>query len=69
MYGSPDEDLCERVHAAVVLKSGAAPSPQELICYCRDRLAPYKCPKKIVPLPVLPRNAMGKIQKQDLPNK
>ena len=68
VYGRPDEDLGERVQAAVVLKSAAAPSPEELIAYCRDHLAPYKCPKRIVPLPVLPRNAMGKIRKQDLPN-
>ncbi len=68
VYGRPDEDLGERVLAAMVLREGAAPSPEDLIAYCRDRLAPYKCPKKVFLLPDLPRNAMGKIQKQDLPN-
>jgi malonyl-CoA/methylmalonyl-CoA synthetase len=68
VYGRPDEDLGERVLAAVVAKDVIAPSPaEELIAYCRDRLAPYKCPKRIALLPVLPRNTMGKIQKQDLP--
>jgi len=67
VYGRPDEDLGERVMAAVVLKAGAAASSEELLSYCRMRLAPYKCPKKIVQLSALPRNAMGKIQKQGLP--
>ncbi len=68
VYGRPDEDLGERVLAAVVLKDGAAPSPEGLRAYCRGRLAPYKCPKEIIPLSALPRNAMGKAQKQHLPN-
>ena len=68
VYGRTDEDLGEKVLAAVVLKEGAALSSAEIIVYCRQHLAPYKCPKKVVLLPVLPRNAMGKIQKQGLPN-
>jgi acyl-CoA synthetase (AMP-forming)/AMP-acid ligase II len=67
VYGRPDEDLGERVLAAVVLKEGVSVSPEELITRCRQRLAPYKCPKRIVLLPVLPRNAMGKLQKNSLP--
>lgn len=67
VYGRPDEDLGEKVLAAVVLKEGAIFSPEEAIAYCRQHLAPYKCPKKVVLLPALPRNAMGKIQKQELP--
>jgi malonyl-CoA/methylmalonyl-CoA synthetase len=67
VYGRPDEDLGERVLAAVVLKEGVSVSPEELITRCRQLLAPYKCPKQIVLLPALPRNAMGKIQKLDLP--
>jgi malonyl-CoA/methylmalonyl-CoA synthetase len=67
VYGRPDEDLGEKVLAAVVLKDGAVASPEECIAYCRQHLALYKCPKKIVLLPALPRNAMGKIQKQNLP--
>ena len=62
VYGRPDEDLGEKVLAAVVLKEGVSVSSEELIAHCRQRLAPYKCPKKMVLLPVLPRNAMGKIQ-------
>ena len=65
--GRPDEDLGEKVLAAVVLQDGAVLSSDECISYCRKHLAPYKCPKKIVLLPALPRNAMGKLQKGSLP--
>jgi malonyl-CoA/methylmalonyl-CoA synthetase len=68
VYGRPDEDLGERVLAAVVLREGAALSPEDCISYCRNHLAPYKCPKRVFFIPSLPRNAMGKIQKQDLTN-
>ncbi|MBI5585069.1 MAG: acyl-CoA synthetase, partial [Deltaproteobacteria bacterium] len=68
VYGRPDEDLGERVLAAVVLKPGAELSPEDCLAYCRQHLAPYKCPKKVTLLSALPRNAMGKIQKQHLPD-
>lgn len=64
VYGRPDEDLGDRVWAAVVLKESASIGPEKLITYCKSRLAGYKCPKNIIFLPALPRNAMGKIQKQ-----
>jgi malonyl-CoA/methylmalonyl-CoA synthetase len=67
VYGLPDEDLGEKVLAAVVLKDGAIFSPEECLAYCREHLAPYKCPQKVTLLPALPRNAMGKIQRQALP--
>jgi malonyl-CoA/methylmalonyl-CoA synthetase len=66
VYGRPDEDLGEKVLAAVVLRPGAELTPEDCIVYCRQHLAAYKCPKKVTLLPVLPRNAMGKIQKQKL---
>jgi malonyl-CoA/methylmalonyl-CoA synthetase len=66
VYGRPDEDLGEKVLAAVVLKEGFSVSSEELITRCRQRLAPYKCPKIIILLPDLPRNAMGKLQKDSL---
>jgi malonyl-CoA/methylmalonyl-CoA synthetase len=38
----------------------------ELIAYARERLAPYKCPRHVVFVEALPRNAMGKIQRSTL---
>ncbi|MBI5586166.1 MAG: AMP-binding protein [Deltaproteobacteria bacterium] len=68
VYGRPDEDLGEKVLAAVVLRPGAVLTPEDCLAHCRRHLAPYKCPKKVTLLPALPRNAMGKIQKQHLPD-
>jgi malonyl-CoA/methylmalonyl-CoA synthetase len=67
VFGIPDEDFGERVAAAVVPREGVAPpDPRELIETCRCQLAPYKCPKEVRLVPELPRNAMGKIQKNVL---
>jgi malonyl-CoA/methylmalonyl-CoA synthetase len=63
IIGCPDEEWGERIVAVVVLKPGAAPSGEELIEFCRERLAVYKCPKEVFFVDSLPRNAMGKVQK------
>jgi malonyl-CoA/methylmalonyl-CoA synthetase len=52
------------VVAAVVLKEKQPLISDEiLIAFCKEKLASYKCPKKIIFLDELPRNALGKIQK------
>jgi malonyl-CoA/methylmalonyl-CoA synthetase len=66
VVGCPDVEWGERVTAVVVLKQDQAASAEELIGFCRQRLAPYKCPKRIVFQAGLPRNAMGKAQKAEL---
>jgi malonyl-CoA/methylmalonyl-CoA synthetase len=67
VIGLPDEDFGERVTAIVVKKRTAKHlDAEELISFCRDRLATYKCPKEIYYRNELPRNAMGKIQKHQL---
>ena len=53
VIGVPDEKWGEPVTALVVLAPGAAVSADELIAYCRERLAGFKCPKRIE----LPRRA------------
>jgi malonyl-CoA/methylmalonyl-CoA synthetase len=68
VYGRPDEDLGERVLAAVVLKPEVELTLEDCIAHCRRHLASYKCPKQIFFAGELPRNAMGKIQKQNLPD-
>ena len=67
VIGLPDEDYGERVTAIVVLKKGPKPvSTEGMIAYCRQHLASYKCPKEVFVTDQLPRNTMGKIQKNVL---
>ena len=66
VVGVPDDDLGERVVAAVVAKHGARLDETELRQQLRQSLAGYQVPKQIVVLPELPRNAMGKVQKAEL---
>jgi len=70
VVGLTDPDLGESVAAVVVAdtlaKGDATHGEAALIAHCGEHLAPYKCPKKIVFAPDLPRNAMGKVQKGSL---
>jgi acyl-CoA synthetase (AMP-forming)/AMP-acid ligase II len=51
-----------------VLRAGsAAPSIDELRDWARDRLAAYKLPRALVVVDALPRNALGKVVKGELP--
>ncbi|OGO24156.1 MAG: hypothetical protein A2Y54_04160 [Chloroflexi bacterium RBG_16_51_16] len=68
VIGCEDKDWGERVTAIVVLKPGQHSTSEELIRFCRSRLAPYKTPKVIRFRDSLPMNAMGKISKQELRN-
>ena len=63
VVGLPDPDWGEAVTAFVVSKS-PDPCESRLIGHCRQSLAGYKTPKRVVFLESLPRNAMGKVQKQ-----
>jgi len=66
VIGCLDKEWGEKVTAVVVLNQGEAVAAEELIRFCRERLAPYKSPKSIVFRNDLPRNAMGKVQKAEL---
>jgi len=62
----PDEKWGETPCAFITLKASAAPvSEEEMIAFCRERLARYKCPKTVVFGP-LPKTSTGKIQKNVL---
>ena len=63
VFGLPHPDFGEQVTAAVVPKPGAALTEAEVIAALRGRLAGFKLPKRVVFVPALPRNAMGKVQK------
>jgi len=66
VIAAPDERWGETVCALVVLKPGASATEQELIDFCREHLAHFKCPRRIQFIAALPRTATGKIQKNVL---
>ena len=66
IIGVPDVDWGERVRAIVVLKDGMEVDPDDVIEYCRQHLASFKKPESVVFAAALPRNAMGKVLKQEL---
>jgi malonyl-CoA/methylmalonyl-CoA synthetase len=70
VIGVPHADFGEAVVAVVVAlprtASGPAPEPAQLIATLKSRIANFKVPKRIVVVADLPRNAMGKVQKNVL---
>ena len=64
--GVPSETWGEEVTAFVV-PSGSTPLDEtEIIDFAHERLAAYKCPKRVITVKSLPRNAMGKVQRAQL---
>ena len=59
VFGVPDPAWGQRVVAAVVLKPGESASQEEIIRFCKERLASYKAPSSIRFLPSLPRTFEG----------
>ncbi|MDH3681104.1 MAG: AMP-binding protein, partial [Acidimicrobiia bacterium] len=66
VIGVPDEKWGETVKALVVLTEESTSTERELIDYCRDRLAHYKCPTSVEVRDALDRTATGKLQKYKL---
>jgi long-chain acyl-CoA synthetase len=64
--GVPDPLYGEEVAAFVVLKEGATSTDEELISFCRERLADYKCPKTIRIVAEIPKGPTGKLLKRQL---
>ncbi|MCX8021344.1 MAG: long-chain-fatty-acid--CoA ligase [Syntrophorhabdaceae bacterium] len=69
VIGVPDEKWVERVHAVVVLKEGFKVSGDEIIDFCKSRLARYKAPRSIEFVEALPKNPQGKILKREIRDK
>jgi malonyl-CoA/methylmalonyl-CoA synthetase len=66
VIGVPHPDFGEAVTAVVVPETSTMLDSSVLIAAVREQLAGFKCPKTVHSLPELPRNAMGKVQKNEL---
>jgi acyl-CoA synthetase (AMP-forming)/AMP-acid ligase II len=66
VIGVPDEYWGEIVKAVIVLKPGERATPEEIIEFCRGRLASYKKPSIVEFVEELPKNALGKVLKSVL---
>jgi fatty-acyl-CoA synthase len=69
VIGVPHEKWGETPKALVVLRAGQSATERELIEFCRESLAHFKCPTSIEFLDELPRTATGKLQKYRLREK
>ncbi len=66
VYGVNDEVKGEKVKVAIVLKEGANATGEEIIAYCKERIAAYKVPEQADTVKELPKSATGKILKRVL---
>lgn len=66
VLGVDDEKFGQRLEAFVVLRPGAAATPEELKQHVREHLANFKVPRAITVLDELPRGTTGKISRKEL---
>lgn len=66
VYGIADDLRGEVVKASIVVRPGQDLAPDDVIAYCRERIANYKAPVAVELLDSLPKNATGKILKRVL---
>jgi acyl-CoA synthetase (AMP-forming)/AMP-acid ligase II len=66
VVGVPDERLGEVGYAYVIPRRGAELSADELVAWCRDKMANYKVPRHVEIVDTLPLNASGKVLKHEL---
>jgi acyl-coenzyme A synthetase/AMP-(fatty) acid ligase len=64
VIGLPDPYYGQTVAAAVTTQAGVSVQTADLQAHCRTLLAPYKVPARVAIVSALPRNALGKVQKQ-----
>jgi long-chain acyl-CoA synthetase len=66
VVGVRDDYRGETVKAFVAVRPAAEVSPNELIAFCRERMAAYKCPRMVELVAELPKTASGKILRREL---
>jgi len=66
VFGLPEEQLGQRVHAIVELRPGVAQDPETIVEHLKGQLAPYKFPTTIEFIGELPREPNGKVLKRQL---
>jgi HIP---CoA ligase len=66
VVGIPDERLGEVGLAFVVPRPGMTIDPQQVVEWCRERMANFKAPRNVLVVDALPRNASGKVMKFEL---
>ena len=66
VIGVPSAKWGEEVKACVVPKPGAAIDEADIIAWARARIAAFKAPKSVDVIPMMPRNASGKILRREL---
>jgi acyl-CoA synthetase (AMP-forming)/AMP-acid ligase II len=66
VVGIPDHRMGEVGCAFVVLRPGTTLDPDELVTWCRERMANYKVPRRVEVVDALPLNASGKVLKYEL---
>ncbi len=66
VFGIPNEEWGEAVHAVVVIRPGSGLTAEGIQAYARDHLAGYKVPRSISFMEEIPRTGSGKILKREL---
>jgi long-chain acyl-CoA synthetase len=64
--GVPDPKRGESVKSFVVLRPGGVATADDLTAYCREQLAPYKVPREIEFIDLLPRSSVLKVLRREL---
>ncbi|MBD5633117.1 MAG: long-chain fatty acid--CoA ligase, partial [Candidatus Eremiobacteraeota bacterium] len=66
VIGIPDSYRGESVRAVISLRSGESATPDEIVAFCKERMAAYKYPRSVRIVAELPKTVTGKILKREL---